>query len=345
MQIKPERLEQSLAGSLAPVYLVAGAEPLLVQESRDMIIAAAKREGYLERTVFEVNKGFDWEALQGAGMEQSLFSSRKISDLRLPSGKPGQAGGKILTDWAREPTPDVLLIVSCDSWDASSRKSRWAGEMAKSGVLVEIWPVKAHELPAWIERRMRAAGLTPERDAVALLAEWAEGNLLAAQQEIDKLTLLVPDGKVGMELVRQSAANSSRFDAFQLGECLLSGRAGDCLKVAASLQRTGVAIQAVSGALYYQLGQLEALFHAVHAGENEAQAFGRLRIFRMAQPAFRNALKRLSSRQIGDAFRSLALLDRQSKGRAGGDPWQTLDRMLLDLCAVSAGPRVARFPR
>jgi len=335
LNIKPERLAQQLEKSLGSSYLVAGSEPLLVQESRDLILKSAQSNGFLEREVYHASGSFDWQSIMDAAVEQSLFSSRKVIDVRLPTGKPGKDGGKFLTDWADSPDPDRLLIVSCDEWDSASRKSRWAAALASAGVMVEIWPVRAAELPAWIERRMRTAGLRPEREAVRLLADLVEGNLLAAQQEIEKLVLLHCEGSVSVKEIRQSVANSSRFDAFRLGDSVLSGRAQECLKISSGLQRTGVAIQAVTGALYYQLNQLDAVRSALGKGDNEDRAFGRLRIFKAAQPAFRQALRRLSERQIGDAFGALALIDRQSKGRASGEPWQTLDRMLIALCVRS----------
>ncbi len=340
MNLKPERLAQALEKSLAPVYLVAGSEPLLVQESRDFILVAARKQGFLERKVYQAGGAFDWAILQDDAVERSLFSSRKVIDVRLPTGKPGKDGARFFTDWAKSPDPDSLLIVSCDEWDSSSRKSRWAAELASAGVLVGIWPIKAQDLPAWIDRRMRAAGLRPEREAVRLLADLVEGNLLAAQQEIEKLALLDPGSCISVDMIRQSVGNSTRFDAFRLSECLLAGRAADCLKVASGLRRTGVAIQAVTGALNYQLGQLDGVRCAMRGGENEARAFSRLGVFKIAQPLFSQALRRLSDRQIGDSFRALALVDRQSKGRAAGDPWQTLDQMLLTLCtrAKGAGP-------
>jgi len=190
-------------------------------------------------------------------------------------------------------------------------------------------------LPAWIERRIQAAGLIVEPEAVRVLADLVEGNLLAAQQEIEKLALLGSGGCVTVNDIRQSVGNSTRFDAFRLSDCIFSGRAEECLKVAAGLRRTGVAIQAVAGALYYQLNQLDAVRRALEIGENEGRAFGRFGVFKMAQPAFRTALRRLSERQIGESFRALALIDRQSKGRAAGEPWQTLDQMLVRLCAPS----------
>jgi len=326
---------------LAPVYLVAGSEPLLVQESRDLILGAAKDQGFLERNVYQAGGVFDWNIVRDAASEQSLFSSRRVIDVRLPTGKPGKEGGKFFSDWAGSPDPDRLLIVSCDEWDSASRKSRWASDLASAGVLIEIWPIRAAELPAWIERRMRASGLRPEKEAISVLADLVEGNLLAAQQEIEKLSLLDAGRDVTVEDIRNSVGNSTRFDAFRLNECLLSGQSEECLKVASGLRRTGVAIQAVVGALYYQLNKLDAVRSALAGGEDESRAFNRLRVFRTAQPAFRMALRRVTESQIGDSFRVLSLIDRQSKGRASGEPWQSLDQLLLAFCAGHKARRTA----
>jgi DNA polymerase-3 subunit delta len=332
MVIKADQLPALLSKSLAPVYLVAGAEPLLVQECRDLIIQMAQQQGFAERTVHEVGKNFDWDLLAEDAAALSLFSSRKILDIRLPTGRPGRDGSKALVERVQSPDPDILPLVSCGKWDTGLRKSKWATELARAGVLVEIWPVKPHQLPQWIRSRMVAAGLDPEPDAIAMLADLVEGNLLAAQQEIDKLVLLEPGARVRAEDVTRAVANSARFDAFRLVECALQGQLGDCLRVASGLRRTDVAIQAVSGALYRELTMADTVRSAIQSGENESSVFGKLRIWPARQTPIRQALRRLSEFDFGELFRALALIDRQSKGRAQGDPWQTLDHLLWFLC-------------
>jgi DNA polymerase-3 subunit delta len=334
VSIKPESLSRALQSRLEPLYLVAGAEYLLVQESRDLIIQAAQQHGFLERQVYQVDKTFDWGELELASQEQSLFASRKIIDLRLPTGKPGREGGKFFVDYASNPDPDILLIISCGAWDGVSRKSKWASELAKAGELVEIWPVKPNELPAWIARRMQAAGLKTDQEAVRLLAEFVEGNLLAAQQEIDKIKLLDSGSRVTVETIRSAVSSSARFDSFRLGECILNGQAADGLRVTAGLQRTGVAIQAVTGALYYTLSQWEGVRSAMASGEPESRAFSRFRVFGMHQAGVRQVVRRIPASKLSAAFTSMSLIDRQSKGQEPGDPWQTLDKLVLDLATA-----------
>ena len=211
--------------------------------------------------------------------------------------------------------------------------------MADAGGYVEVREVKAPDLPGWIDARMRKAGLAAEPEAISMLADLVEGNLLAAQQEIDKLSMLDPAGSITAEMIRKSVANNSRFDAFGLTDGLLAGRAAECLKVAAGLERTGIASQAVVAALHYQVGQLSAARSAFEAGEDEARTFGRLRVFRPIQAAFRQGVRRLSRQRIDDAFRALSLMDLQGKGRAPGDPWQTLNQLLLSLCEPAGRPK------
>ena len=332
MAVNADQLPALLAKSLAPVYLVAGAEPLLVQECRDRIIQAAQQQGFAERAVFDVTAKFDWRLLNEDAAELSLFFNRKIMDVRLPTGRPGRDGSQALVEMVEAADPDILLLLSCCKWETSLRKSKWATVLARAGVLVEIWPVKPQQLPQWIRGRMVAAGLDPEPDAVAMLADLVEGNLLAAQQEIDKLVLLDQGARVSADDVTRAVANSARFDAFRLVECVLQGQLGECLRVASGLQRTGVAIQAVSGALYRELTLTETVRLAIQSGENESSVFNKLRIWPARQGPVRQAVRRLSDFDFGESFRALALIDRQSKGRARGDPWQTLDRLLWLLC-------------
>ncbi len=336
MGVNARQLPALLSRSLEPVYLVAGAEELLVQECRDQIIEAARKQGFVERDVYDVGGKFDWDSIAADSAAPSLFSSQKIVDIRLPAGKPGRDGAKVLVKMANSPDPDHLLLVSCGQWSTASRKTKWAGTLAQHGMLVEIWPVKPNELPNWIRNRMLKAGLEPDPDAVVLLADLVEGNLLAAQQEIDKLLLLDQGSKVTAQLIHRSVANSARFDSFRLVECSLLGRLDECLRVASGLQRMNTPIQPVVGALYRELSLAATVRAAIRSGENESSVFRKLNVWSSRQGPMKAAIRRLSAYKLDDSFRSLALIDRQSKGRATGDPWQTLDRLLWHLCEPTA---------
>jgi len=330
MRVRAEQLASSLQRGLAPVYLIGGEEPLLLQECCDEVREAAKAQGFIERELLQVERGFDWSLLQQASAP-SLFATQKIVDLRIRTGKPGREGGKALTEWADAPDPNIILLVSCEKWDASSRKAKWAGALERAGQRVDIWPIKAAELPHWLAQRMQQYGMQPEPEVLDLLADRLEGNLLAARQEIDRLALLKGAGTVSVDDVMRAVADSSRFDAFILAEHMLCGNLRDGLRVAAGLHRVDTPLPRVVGALIRELRTTEAFRLAMRGGEDESTAFQRLRVWRNRQNVIRSAARRLNTRRLFAAFKQLALIDRQSKGRAAGDPWQSLDTLLLQL--------------
>lgn len=330
MPLRADQLAGSLKRGLAPVYLVAGDEPLLLQECCDRIRDAAKAQGFVERELLQVERGFDWSELQQVAAP-SLFASQKIIDLRIRTGKPGREGSKLLTEWANAPDPNIVLLVSCEQWDASSRKSKWAQSLERAGQRVDIWPIKAHELPRWLEQRMHQHGMQPEPEVVTILADRLEGNLLAARQEIDRLALLKGAGIVTVDDVLKVVADSSRFDAFILAEHMLTGNLRDGLRVASGLKRMDTPLPLLLGALLRELKTTEAFRLAMRGGEQESTVFRRLNIWQNRQNIIRSAARRLHTRKLYDAFKLLSLIDRQSKGRASGDPWQSLDTLLLRL--------------
>lgn len=332
MQVKPGQLAASLQRGLAPVYLIGGEEPLLLQECCDQVREAARAQGFVERELLHVERGFDWSELRQAAAP-SLFATQKIIDLRLRTGKPGREGAKVLVEWADAPDPNMVLLVSCEQWDTGSRKSKWASKLEKAGQRVDIWPIKAQELPGWLEQRMRQHGMQPEPEVVRILADRLEGNLLAAQQEIDRLALLKGAVTITADDVLKVVADSSRFDAFALAEHMLSGNLREGLRVAAGLKRMDTPLPMLLGALLRELKTTEAFRLAMRSGEQETAVFRRLNIWYNRQNTVRAAARRLDTRKLFGAFKTLSLIDRQSKGRAAGNPWQSIDALLIQLSA------------
>ena len=328
--LKADQLAASLERGLAPVYLIGGEEPLILQECCDQVRQAARDKGFIERELLQVERGFDWSELQRAAAP-SLFASQKIIDLRLRSGKPGREGAKVLVQWAEAPDPNVVLLVSCEQWDAASRKSKWAASLGKAGERIDVWPIKPQELPGWLTHRMQQHGMQPEPEVVSILADRLEGNLLAARQEVDRLALVKGAGVITADDVLRAVADSSRFDSFNLAEHMLAGNLHEGLRVAAGLKRLDTPLPMLLGALLRELKTVEAFRLAMRRGEQESAVFRRLNVWFNRQNTVRAAARRLDTRQLYSAFQTLALIDRQSKGRAGGDPWQSIDELLLRL--------------
>ncbi|MFN2309167.1 MAG: DNA polymerase III subunit delta [Gammaproteobacteria bacterium] len=331
MQMKPEQLSRHLDQTLAPIYLVYGDELLLAQEAADAIRAAARRREFSEREVFSVERDFDWGRLMESANNLSLFAERRILELRMPTGKPGDAGARALRAYAARPPEDTLLLIVSGKLDAQQRKSKWVTELEAAGVGVPIWPVDARGLPAWIRTRMQGFGLRPSPEAVQLLAERVEGNLLACAQEIDKLRLLYGSGAVDAAAVGAAVADSARFDVYGLVDSALGGAPGRSLRMLAGLRGEGVEPVLVSWALARELRSLAAMAWEIARGDAPGQVLARHRVWSTRQAVVGQALGRHRPEAWLAMLGDCARLDRVVKGQAPGNPWDELVHLCLRL--------------
>ena len=335
MDLKPDRLATQLAAeALRPAYLVAGPEPLLVLEAADAIRAAARAQGVGEREVFDADgaREPDWAALESTFRAPSLFASRRVVELRLPTGKPGVEGAKLIAEFCSEPPADVTLLVTAGDW-SMKHGGKWSEAIARIGHTVIAWAIKPHELTDWIERRLRGKGLRTDREAVQRLADLVEGNLLAAAQEIDKLVLLnagnADDGILDAARMTALVADAARFDVFRLVDAAMNGHGAQVSRMLAGLRAEGEVVPALLGMIVKELQVCAALAQVQARNGNLAGEFKAQRIWDSKQAMYRRALQRHDPRHWVRFVAWAGKVDRIAKGRAAGDPWLALERLLL----------------
>ncbi|EAR21888.1 DNA polymerase III subunit delta [Nitrococcus mobilis] len=336
-KIRIDELERHLSGRLAPVWLVAGEEPLLIDEAGAGIRAAARTAGYSERQVLHAETdGFDWRQLGAAAGNLSLFSERRLIELRLPGGKPGAGGAQALQAYCRAPPADTLLLVASARLDARQRRGAWVEALSRAGVMLYIWPVGRRDLPRWIMQRLHSRGLIADRMVVELLAERAEGNLLAAAQEVEKLYLLLGAGQVDLAAARRAVVDSARYDVFDLSEAVLGGGCTRVARICRGLQEEGTEPTLVLWALARELRVLATLSALAGDARRINELFRQHRIPKHRQPR----LCQLAAGTTADAWEGLlaraAGVDRVIKGAAPGRPWDELLQLSFELTALAA---------
>lgn len=329
MELRADRFERQLASEpLRPVYLLAGSEPLLVQECADAVRARAREEGYGEREVLDAGRDFDWNELTMGMASLSLFASRRLFDLRLPSGKPDRDGSKALLDYCASPPPDTVLMVTTQEW-SGKHVGKWSEAIAKLGHVVIAWPVKPGELDDWLDRRLRSRGLSAEPDALRLLAERVEGNLLAAAQEVEKLALLAPGARLDAERMQALVADSARYDVFRLVESALAGDASRAVRMLHGLRAEGEQVPGLLPILAMELVRLCQLARSAGSGGNLMAAMREARIWESRQALYRRALERHPASRWDRFAAEAGRIDLMSKGRGDGDAWLALERLMV----------------
>jgi DNA polymerase III subunit delta len=334
LELSADRLAEHLARKPAPLYVLWGEEPLTLLESEDAIRTAALQAGHSERQVHTVQGKFDWSPVFAGNDNLSLFASKRLLEIRIPSGKPGVEGGKALEKLAGGLPADTLTIVSLPGLEWKSTQSKWFGALAAAGVVIQARPVERAQLPAWISRRLAAKRFTADADALNYLAERVEGNLLAARQEIDKLALLLPAGALSLEAVQQAVTDVSRFEPEQLQDTLLRADWPRYNRILDSLRQEGEAPPVVLWQITAAIRLLLRLKCGLERHEPLPRLLAAARVWEKRRPVVEAGLKRHGREALEQALRTCALVDRQIKGAEQGDPWVSLAGISLILAKI-----------
>ena len=336
MKIPFQQLAATLTKQLAPVYLLSGDEPYQRDEACRLIREAARQQGYTERELYHVERGFDWQQLIEASNTLSLFAERKLIELRLPSAKPGTEGAKILQAYLENPPQDTILLIVAGKLEAAQLKSKWVKAIETAGTLVQIWPVETARLPEWIRQALARRELSAGPEALKLLAERVEGNLLAADQELEKLRLLYGPGALDVEQVRAAVSESARFDVFSLVDAALAGAADRVSRILFGLKAEGVEPILVLWALAREIRALTQMAEALAAGAKLDNVLYQQRVWEKRKPLVRQALQRISARDARHWVMRCSALDRLVKGFGAGRIWDELLELALSVAGRPA---------
>ncbi|MDD5579799.1 MAG: DNA polymerase III subunit delta [Methylobacter sp.] len=335
MRLKPDQLNAALQKKLAPVYFISGDEPLQLGEMAEAVRKAARKAGFETREVFSVETGFEWKELTVSAGSLSIFSDKKIIDLRLPSGKPGLDGSKALIAYCERLPEDTLLLVTAGKVAGEAFKSRWLQALDRAGVIIQVWPLERQDLMPWLQQRMQRRGLHAETEGLKILASRIEGNLLSAMQEIEKLYVLYGSGNLSNQQILDAVADSSRYDVFKLVDCVLAADVNRIFKILSGLKAEGNAAPVVLWALTREARELLKLKPALTHGQNR-QSFKNNHARDNRKQLVNAALNRLGESDLNKILVVSAKADRQIKGQQQGDAWETL----LAICLMFASQEV-----
>lgn len=324
MRLRYPQLQDHLRQGLAPVYLLCGSEPLQLRDGAQALREAARAAGFAEREVLDQDAAFDWRQLAALAESQSLFAARRLIELRVSTPRLGREGSAALRAYCDRPTPDDLLLILAPSLERKDLQSAWAQAIERRGLIMEVWPLTGTALTTWLDRRLRAAGFQPAAGVTGLLAERAEGNMLAAAQEIEKLALLHDPGPLTEGQLLAAIGDSARFDVFALGDAALAGDRARVHRILAVLAAEGTAEALVLWTLAREIRMLSAAAFARERGQDLAAVFTKHHARQTRQALARRALSRLSLPRLHGLLQRCAKTDACIKGTAAGDPWPLL---------------------
>lgn len=330
MKIKPEQLQAKLNQGLEPLYLISGDETLLVDQSSDLIRSHCKQQGFSEREKHSPETKQDWQNILDSANSLSLFGDKKIIDIQ--SNKINAKTIEPLKSYLESPNPDTVILLSTGKIEAASTRTKWFKTLEEQATFVQIWPLDEKGFMRFIENQCHSQGLSVEPDVLNLIKENTEGNLLAAKQEIEKISLLNLPSPIKVEDLEGAFADASRFTVFHLSEQALAGDLKQTLKILKQLQAEGLEPYLLLWQLTKDIRILSAMLEAKQKGMPPAAIFKQHRILFNKQPFYEIALQRVKTGTINQLLLKARQIDRSIKGLSSENTDLLIIQLITRLC-------------
>lgn len=327
MQIYVNQLSQHL-NQLKPVYLVLGDEPLQKQQSVDAIRQACIKQGFDERISLHQDAQFRWHELTSCGQNLSLFSQRQLIELELTSLKPGQEGSKAFTQFLDNQSSDTILLIHGPKAAMDTQKAKWFKKLEQAGLFVSVNQPQGRHFSQWAQQAAQTKQLRFEQDALAKFCQMFEGNLLAADQELDKLSLALGQQTITNELLKERVTNQARYNLFELQDAFLGGNTNKALAILSSLKNEALEPQLLFWAFSRELELLVTLKGAQLKRQPLNKIYQQARVWQSRQSIFESALQRLSFEQLNHANSLLAQIETEVKVEFN-TPWALCAELII----------------
>lgn len=332
MNLRPDQLAKALTRPLACVYLVSGDEPMQKMEATDLLRRTCREHGFSERETFEVDAKFDWHQFTEAAASMSLFAEKRVLDLRLPTARPGKQGSQALKQYLSKPPADTLLLISSGKLDGGVKNSAWYKAVEQSGVVIQCWPIGLDKLAGWVRARFQSLDMQADSAVVDYVCQHVEGNLLAAAQEIDKLHLLLGSGNINIEHVRNAVTGNSRFNVFELADCVLKGEQARAITILNGLRDEGIEPILILWALTKDIRLLNTVADNTSTMDYVLTRAG---VWKNRLGLFRACIARHNRKRLRELLGSCAQLDAIIKGVEKANVWDELQQLSFRLTGAS----------
>ncbi|MGK0297652.1 MAG: DNA polymerase-3 subunit delta [Gammaproteobacteria bacterium] len=334
MRLSAEQLSSNLQrNGLLPIYLIGGDEPLQAMEASDQIRQYARETG-ADRSVLIVETGFDWGLLLQENANMGLFSSSTLIELRMAQHTPGKPGSEALIAYAENASKDNVLLININKLDKRMLDSRWCKAIDKIGAIIQIRPIDNSKLPEWICRRLKLKGKIIERNAADLIAQRTEGNLLATQQEIEKLCLILEKEEITLADIQDTVINSSRYDVFSLIEYALRGKGSRIINMLRGLRQEGTEPIIIYGAIMWELRRICSISAHIARGIPRDRVFNDHRVWYQRQTAINAVLSRFDDQCLGSLLQEAITIDKSLKGVLKNNPWEQMEQLLFRIGGI-----------
>lgn len=329
MKIRLEQLSIHLSKQLLPAYLLSGEEPFLLKEATSLIVAAGKKNNFLEHRIFQIDSQFDWEKFLHDAFTLSLFHNKELIEVRFVGELPNAAASKALQTYFERLPKHKLLLIEIGKLDTGSQKTAWFKAFDQKGAVIQVWPIERQQLQRWLSEKANQRDIRFEPSALSTFSELVEGNLLGAIQALERLKLLAKDNLISTEIVLKAVDDIARFNIFDLIEALLLGNLKRAYRIFYSLKNESIEPLFILNMLTKEIRLLAFMLYQIQQGQRLEAAMQMTYVPPKKQALLKQVLSRFSLQTCHFLIQKAMVVDQIVKGVQLGDSWLALSELCL----------------
>lgn len=329
MQIRQQQLAQYLKRQLAAIYVLVGQDNYLLDEAQRHIKSAAQTSRTCDEHSLQVHNAEDWNQVIEEANSYSLFSDGLVLSIYFDKKTIDAASKKTLTNYLLSPNTRTTLIIKAPN--VSAKQIPWLVSN-EHVVVVQAYPLSTVEMKQWIVQQLKNCALNYAANIPELIQQYTQGNMLAAAQVIEKLSLSTTTGElVEVQHLQAHLSDQCEFSLFELGEYCLQGHADKAIHLLRQATENKTEATLVLWVLTQEIRNLLQLHQALQQKIDFKTACTELKIWPQRMPMYQAALKRIQPRELQSLLHHCRLIDEQIKSSMNSQSWSSLEVIALSL--------------
>ncbi len=329
MLIKQAALAGHLEKKLSPIYVLMGLDQFILNESAQAIKHAWRKQAESDEKRIILNQAADWATLLEETHSYSLFFDTVLIDASWDKKTIDAPGKAALKRYLETINPRCLVLIRAPF--VPSKQLLWLSS-SHHVTVVQITPLTASAMLAWITQQLNKSGLRHTSDIPVLIQQYTEGNQLACAQVLEKLALVHATGESLIpEDVKMHLTDQCDYQLYELAEACLAGHPEKAIHLIRQASENRTEVTLILWLLTQEIRLLIQLANKLKQGEQLNNACSQLKIWPQRIRNYEKTLKRLSLDHLYTLLRMSQKLDEGMKTGQNKRIWQGVEQLILGL--------------
>jgi DNA polymerase-3 subunit delta len=330
MHIKQSMLPQLVQKKIAPLYMLLGQDPYLLEESLGIIKCAIKKIYDYEEHIITVESPEDWNIAIEEANTYSLFSDISLLLIVFDKKTIDLKSKKLLIDYLGSVNPRCFIVIKAPNLPVKQVQALITQEHA---IVLTLYPLNQTAMKNWITTELRQNKLNFDSGVPELIYQYTQGNMLACAQVIEKIKLSNETHKIiTKQEAQEQLSDQCNHDLFELVEVCLQGFGDKAIQILRHAAQDKTEPTLVLWILTQEVRTIMQLTQLLQQQIEIKTASAKLKIWPQRINLYQACCKRFTESQLKLMHRYCYFIDEGIKSGSGTSAWRSLEYLALSLC-------------